>query len=89
MSNFRSFRRKMAQERKIEDPMEKFAITCYIHFGEQNPSSISCETCTDYKMGICPGQGLRGDGCLVCMSKHSGNMIMENNGRIVFSEIAG
>jgi len=88
MGSFRSFKRNMKKSKKIVDPMEKLAITCYIHFGEQNPDEISCATCLDFTMYTCPGRGLKADECLVCMSKHSENTIMETNGRMVFSEMS-
>jgi hypothetical protein len=79
LGSFRAFRRKMAAERKIEDPLDKVAVTCYIHFGNQNPLSISCETCLDFKQKNCSGQGFRGNDCLRCMSKHSESAIIATN----------
>ena len=76
MSGMRAFRRKVTQSRKMVDPMEKLVYTCIIHFGGQDPKSITCETCLDYKCNICPGKGLRADGCLRCMSEHSENSVM-------------
>ena len=70
MGSSRSFRRKAAKTAKI-DPMEKLSILCFIHFGDQEPENISCETCLDFKQETCPGENLKGDGCLLCMAKHA------------------
>lgn len=75
MGSSRSFRRKASRSGKV-DPMEKLAIICFIHFGDQDPENISCETCLDFKQGNCPGEKLHGDECLVCMSKHSQASVM-------------
>jgi hypothetical protein len=80
MGSFRTFRREAARSRRIDDPQEKFAMICYIHFGEQEPGSISCETCLDFKEKNCPGENRRGDDCLLCMSDHAGTSIMETSG---------
>jgi hypothetical protein len=59
------------------DPMEKLVYTCIIHFGNQDPKTIRCGTCQDFKSNVCPGKGLHADGCLRCMSEHSKNSEMK------------
>lgn len=80
MGSFRAFRRSAARSRRIEDPEEKLAMCCYIHFGEQDPAAISCETCLDFKEKVCPGENRRGDDCLRCMADHSGTAVVETSG---------
>jgi len=89
MGSFRTFKRNMKKTSPVEDPMLKLAIMCYIHFGEQEPDSISCGTCADFNQGVCPGRGLKADDCLVCMASHCENTIMETDGNGVFCECAG
>lgn len=79
MGSSRAFRRKMAASLKIEDPEEKLAMTCFMHFGDQDPRFITCQTCLDFLQHLCPGEGLHGDECLRCMAKKADNISMGSN----------
>jgi hypothetical protein len=89
MGSFRAFKRNMKKNSSVEDPILKQAIMFYIHFGEQKTDSISCETCADFKQGVCAGRGLKAAGCLGCMVSHSEKTIMKTDGKAVFCECAG
>jgi hypothetical protein len=80
MGSSRASRRNVARSKSIDDPGEKLAMTCYIHFGDQDPDAISCETCLDFKQAVCPGENRLGVDCLRCMVDHSGNAIIETTG---------
>lgn len=89
MGSFRTFKRNMKNTTLVEDSTLKTALMCFIHFGEQEIDSISCETCVDFKQGVCPGRGLKADDCLVCMASHGESSIIETDGNGVFCECAG
>lgn len=76
MLSQRAFRRKIMKSKKMENPQERLLMFCIMHFGDQDPRAISCETCLDFTQGHCPGEGFRGDDCLRCMMEHSKNAVM-------------
>jgi hypothetical protein len=73
----RAYRRSISSRKNIDDPLDRVIISCIIHFQGQNPESISCETCLDYKEKNCEGKGFRDNDCIRCMAEHSEHSIME------------